>query len=255
MTLIRTTVVVLILLAATPAFGQEKPEDRNRRLLPQVRTLVTNYSGIYGRFMYGRPLHVVRPRTLWVVDDYMPEGRPLGISGNYNYFDTEGRVYTDWNRWPYVSTGGRDEAPKETPKAEADAAMAEGRALWKAADYAGALAAFKKAVANDLKNAGARFHMALALLATGDLRNADKALASGLDLARGPEELPSLGADSFRNAKERAKFETKLFPMGDGTGSLTVALAQHLLGLKEKAAKTLEGIQEPAAAKLGVLIR
>jgi hypothetical protein len=34
-----------------------------------------------------------------------------------------------------------------------------------------------------------------------------------------------------------------------------VALAQHLLGLKEKAAKTLEGAKDPAAARLSDLIR
>ena len=257
MCLLRAVVAAAVVACAVPAAAQDQPENRNRRLLPDTRALVMNYSGIYGGFMYGRPLYYTRPRTYLYADDYIAGGRPLGISPNYNYFDAEGRVFTDWNRWPYVATGGRDEAPRAepTPKADAEAALIEGRALWKAADYEGALSSFKRAVAQDLKNPAARLHMGLALLITGDLKNADKAVASALDLLRAGDELPSLGIEPFRNPKERARFEAKLFPARDGTGTLTVALAQHLLGLKEKAKALLETSEDRAAKKLAGLLR
>jgi hypothetical protein len=258
----RALVAVLILVAAMPALAQDRPDPRVRRPVPRVRVMYPHYSGVFGRFFWGPQ------RTLLVVDDYIPEGRPLGISANYNYFDAEGRAYTDWNNgwsggygygggWPYVSTGGRDVAPPaETPKATSESALIEGRLRWRGNDVAGALACFKKAVADDLTSAAARLHMALALVATGDLKNADKALESALPLSRMREALADLNIEElFRNPKAREKFEARLAPASDGTGAVSVALAQHLLGLKEKCAKTLDGTKDPNAAKLRELLK
>jgi len=251
---LRAIVFAAVLLSAVPAAAQNASEGKSggRPETPQVRTVLPNYSGIFGRFFYGRP------RFMWVVDELGPVARPLGFSPNYNYFDTAGRSIPNWGMWPYVSTGGRDEAPRveTTPKGESETALSEGRARWKAGDYAGALAGFKKAVANDLASGTARLHMALALLATGDEKNADKAVASAIGLVRGPEELADIKLDDlFRNAKERAKFEAKLVPSRDGTGNLAIALAQHLMGMKAKAAALLGGLKDPAGAKLAALLK
>jgi hypothetical protein len=262
MNFLRAVVAATVIVLATPAFAQgEAPGERHRRReVPQVRTLITGYSGIHGRFIYGRPgigWPVVHPRIFWVVDEFIEEGRPLGFSRNAYGYSSFARPRSTWSDWPYYAAG-RDAAPPAptTPKAESEAAISEGRARWKAGDTAGALASFKKAVAEDLKSGTARLYMALALLATGDPKNADKALVSALDLIRGREEVAALTIDGlFRNPKERAKFEAKLTPAGDGTGSLTIALAQHLLGLKAKAARTLDGLKDPAANRVAELIR
>ena len=257
MSFVRSIVVVLVLLAATPAMAQE-PNPPRRIEAPQVRTLVVGYTGIYGRFIYGRTgfgLPAVRPRVAWVVDDFIEEGRPLGFSSNAYGYSPFAKTSSAWTGWPYYANG-RDEAPKGAPKAESEAALSEGRARWKGGDAAGALACFKKAVAEDLTNGAARLLMALALLEAGDLRNADKAVTSAVGIVRHPDELAALRfTELFRNEKERGKFVDKLTAARDGSGSLGVALAQHLLGLKAKAAKTLEGVKDPAAAKLSDLMR
>lgn len=261
MNFIRSIVAATIIVLATPAFAQsDAPAGSNRRReVPQVRTLVTGYSGVFGRFIYGSPgigWPAVHPRIAWVVDEFIEEGRPLGFSPN-TYIHPSARPRSPWFDWPYYAAG-RDVAPPapRTPKAESEAALGEGRSRWKAGDLAGALASFKRAVAEDLRSGTARLYMALALFATGDLRNADKALVSALDLVRGREEVAALNFEGlFRTPKERGKFESKLTPAGDGTGSLTIALAQHLLGMKAKAARTLDGVKDPAANRLAELIR
>ena len=251
---IRAIVVAAILVTAIPASAQESnPNPVRGGDVYQSRSLALGYAGYHGRFLYGRGglgWPVARPGVVYIADDYVPEGRPLGLSPNA-YRDT---AYNNpsWTGWPYYAHGRDAEPPPPpTPKAESQGALIDGRARWRAGDFSGALASFKKAVAEDLSSGPPRLHMALALLATGDLKNADKALASALEIVRTPRELEALGFQEwFRNPKERAKFEDKLFPARDGSGSVSVALAQHLLGLKEKAVKTLDGVQGPAAAKL-----
>jgi tetratricopeptide (TPR) repeat protein len=259
MHVIRALVAAAIILSATPVAAQDpvipstKSQESN---VPQVRVAGAGYYGSYGygRFIYGYPF---RPRVWWVVDEFVQEGRPLGFSpsayGPNNYAPPQ----PSWSGWPY-HTGGRDIAPPvpSTPKAESDSALAEGRGLWKSGDYAGALASFKRAVASNLSNGSARLHMGLALLAMGDLANADKAVASALDHLREPDDVAAVHLEeSFRNPKERAKFEAKLVPARDGAGTLSVALAQHLLGLKVKAAKLLADSKDPSAPKLAALLR
>src|SRR5262245_33042908 len=222
--LFRALVAAGIIAAAIPAAAQEAPPVPvpERR---EIRTvsyggyggygLYAGYLGAYPRFHYPRRgflYPVFRPQTLWVADEYLEQGRPLGMDPNA-YGD---KAYSTpgYSGWPYYDAG-RDEAPSKppTPKAQGEDSLREGRALWKAADYAGALASFKKAVAADLADADARLHMALGLLAAGDLKNADKALASALDLAGAAGDIAGLGLDrSFKNPKEQQKFESRLAP-------------------------------------------
>lgn len=265
---IRSIVAALIIVGATPALAQE-----GRRVGQPVPSqnlgyyagygyhysygYGIRYPGVYGRFMYRRANYgfpLVRPRTWLVADEIDPNGRPLGFSSNAWGYDSMAyqRPDPEWNGWPY-NRGGRDEEIKvpPAPSAEADTEIEEGRARWREGDLAAALAAFKRAVAADLTSSAARLHMALALLPTGDLRNADKALASALDLEAVTDEIAIVDLESlFRNAKARAKYEAKLTPARDGAGTLTVALAQHLLGMKAKAAKLLEESQDPAARRV-----
>lgn len=258
---IRALVAAAIILSATPVAAQDSAPEGGKssgRNVPQVRVADSGYYGTYGRFIYGRPyvgLPVIRPRVWWVVNEFVEEGRPLGFSPSaYGYYP-RGGPQPSWSGWPYNNTGGRDVAPRVpvTSKAESEAALVEGRALWKAGDYAAALASFKRAVASDLASGSARLYMAIALLAAGDLANADKAVASALDHLRGPDEAAGMSLE-FRNPKERAKFEAKLVPAKDGSGSLAVALAQHLSGMKQKAVALLNGMKDPAAGKLAVIL-
>ncbi len=261
MHLMRAIVAAAVIWSALPAAAQQPVENnrRGRQEVAHVRTTVVNYSGIFGRFIYGRAgigWPVVNPRIVWTVDEFIAEGRPLGFSPSAYGQISFARPQISWSGWPYVA--GVDEKPRNPspPKAESEAALREGRARWRAGDPVGALAAFKKAVANDLASGAARLHMALALLATGDLKNADKAVESALAGLGGPDDVASLRFDElFRNAKEREKFEAKLFPSKDGAGTLAVSLAQHLLGMKEKAKALLEKSEVPAAKKLAELLR
>ena len=265
--LLRALVAAAIIVAAVPAVAQEARPVRapDRR---EVRTiamggysgygLYAGYVGTNPRYYYPRrgifaPL--VRPRSLWVVEEFVEEGRPLGLDPNA-YGD---KAYSTpgYSGWPYYYEAGRDEKPSDppTPKAASEDSIGRGRGLWRAGDYAGALAAFKQAVADDLESPDARIHMALALLVAGDLKNADKALASALDLERAGDDISGIAfEDLFAKPKERQKFEAKLVPAKDGSGSITVALAQYLVGLKAKAAATIDGSKDPAAKRLNEIL-
>ena len=260
--LVRALVAAAIIGAAMPAAAQESRPVRvqDRR---EVRAVAMNgwgygmYSGYVGgapRFHYARrgvlyPYY--RGPATWQTIPYVEGGRPLGLDPNA-YGDRA--YYTPgYSEWPYHYEAGRDEAPPEipAPKAASEESIGEGRALWRAGDYAGALASFKKAVADDLESADARLHMALGLLAAGDLKNADKALASALVFERAADDVLGLAFDElFAKPKELRKFEAKLVPAKDGTGALTVALAHYLLGAKAKGAAMLEASKDPAAKKL-----
>ena len=259
MKLMRALVVAAVIVAAIPAAAQDGPVGTKRgngQGQTQTRYHNVRSAGWYGRFLYGPPRYywpVSRPGVMWVVDDYIPEGRPLGFSANAYGYSQYSRPEPGWFGWPYVSMGGRDEGPRGpgAPRVEAEAGVAEGRSRWRAGDLAGALDSFKQAVASDLRHGDAQLHMALALLVTGDPRNADKALISALELIRGPGDLARLQIDDFfRNAKARAKFEAKAVPAADGAGSLTAALAQHLLGRPAKATELLKAVAGSPAEKL-----
>ena len=252
MSVLRAFVAAFVIFAAVPsAEAQADPGRRPRRtVVVHVRTSFGGYLGDYGVFYYGWP--VVRPTFTYLADDLAPTVRPLGFGSNPGDFDP---ASTFRYRWPYDTSGGRDEAPPRTPRVESEAAISEGRARWRAGDAAGALESFKKAVSADLKYGPAQLHMALALVAAGDLRNADKAVRSALDILRGADEVSALKIDDlFRTPKERARFEAKLTVGTDGTGSLAVALAHHLMGRKAKAAALLAALKDPAAAKLVILL-
>jgi tetratricopeptide (TPR) repeat protein len=215
-----------------------------------IRTSFGCYLGHYSGFYYRWP--VVRDRVTYYADDLTPTVRPLGFGANPGDFDSSPNFRY---RWPYDSIGGRDEAPARPARVESEAAVGEGRARWRAGDTAGALESFKKAVSADLKYGPAQLHMALALVAAGDSRNADKAVRSALDILRGADEISALKLEElFRTPKDRTRFEAKLAVGADGTGSLALALAHHLLGRKAKAAALLGALTDPAAARLAALL-
>jgi len=255
MQILRAVVVTAIILAAVPhAHAQDEPLKRDgRHFAVDVRTTFGGYCGYTGQFFY-RPI-LLRPRTIFFWEAAGPAVRPLGLEPGSQDYDPG----FDWLRlWPYVSTGGRDAAPAPMagPRGESEAALESGRMTWRAGDEAGALDRFKKAVAADVKNGPAQIHMALALLAAGDGRNADRAVRSALDAVRGPGEIAGIDlAGCFRNAKALMKFIDRLDGVKDGAGTLTAALANHLLGRKDRAAAKLAAMDDPAAAKLAGLLR
>jgi hypothetical protein len=256
MKILRAVLAAAIILAAVPhAYAQSDPGDaRGRRSAVHVRTTFGGYCGSTGQFFYGAPVIRLRPFN-FSAEVLYPVVRPLGLAPGSQDYDNG----FDWvARWPYVSTGGRDAAPSpmEKPRGASDTALREGKRLWRAGDPAGALEQFKKAVAADLTNAPAQLHMALALLAAGDGRHADRATRSALDAVRGPEDITGIELVAyFRNAKALTKFIERLDGVKDGAGSLTAALANHLLGRKERAAAQLAAMGDPAAAKLAGFLK
>src|SRR5687768_2760267 len=112
MKIIRAIVVAAILVTAIPASAQESnPNPYRGGEVAQRRSLALGYAGYHGRFFYGRGgigWPVAQPRVAWIADDYVPEGRPLGLSPSA-YRDT---AYNNpsWSGWPYYAHG-RDEAP------------------------------------------------------------------------------------------------------------------------------------------------
>jgi len=252
MAILRVLVAAVVIFSAVPSAEAQADPGRRRghTVVVRVRTSFGGYLGDYGVFYYGWP--VVRPRFTYLADDLTPGVRPLGFGANPGDFDS---ASTFRYRWPYDTAGGRDEAPAPTPRVESEAAVVEGRAHWRAGETGAALDSFKKAVSADVKYGSAQLHMALALVAAGDLRNADKAVRSALDLVRGPEDISALKLDDlFRSPKEKARFEAKLTVGADGTGSLAVALAHHLMGRKAKASAILAAMKDPIAARLVVLL-
>jgi len=252
---LRAFVVAAVILAAVPhAFAQSQPVKRDgRHVAVDVRTAFGGYCGYTGQFYYVNT--IIRPRTIYFAPVFHPVVRPIGLQPGSQDYDPG----FDWlAQWPYVSTGGRDAAPAPIarPRGESESALEDGRRAWKAGDAAGALDLFKKAVASDVKNGPAQLHMALALLAAGDGRNADRAVRSALDAVRGPEEIAAIDlAGCFRNAKALMKFIDRLDGVKDGAGTLTAALANHLLGRKDRAAAKLTAMNDPAAVKLAGLLR
>jgi len=137
-----------------------------------------------------------------------------------------------------------------------DSELAEGRRRWRMADAASGLAAFKQAVVADTRHGPAQAHMALALLATGDGRNADKALKSAAALMDDVVPLASIPLkDCWRDAKELAKFRARLELSANSPGALTAGFALLLLGDRAKAADLLGKLSDREAVRLAALAK
>ncbi len=145
--------------------------------------------------------------------------------------------YADYAASNVYRRGAQQGSPEHVRRLTVDKHLELGMRKWKVADYPGALASFKEAVGVDTSGGLAQVWMALALVATGDPRNADKAAESGLAALVVVQELRTVDLKSqFRDAKEQAKFSAAL----ERSGPLAAALACAVLGdatrAKEKAA-------------------
>ncbi len=117
-----------------------------------------------------------------------------------------------------------------------------GQRRFKAMDYRGAVIEFRQAVLADASSGPAQAHFALALLVTGDLRNADKALRAAAErMPFAKIDLPSF----FRDAAERARILGMLSKVA-GEGALAAAWAEMLAG---EGARLRQMAGQDAAAK------
>ncbi len=120
---------------------------------------------------------------------------------------------------------------------------------FKAGDYAGALAAFRKLVVHDFSSAGSKLWMALALAGTGDYKNAEKALRSA---SATNDQLNSVDLKAMmKDAKEQARFAAAV----EKAGGVVAGFVLERLGEKEKAKAALDAVLKAApkdteAAKL-----
>lgn len=108
----------------------------------------------------------------------------------------------------------------------ADRGVEGGRRRFRLADYRGAVDEFRSAVVADPEDAVAKVYFALALAVTGDPRNADKALRSGVERAV-PAKIDLNGL--FRDQKERTRVLASLAGVS-GEGALTAAYGHALAG-------------------------
>lgn len=134
-------------------------------------------------------------------------------------------------------------APKEFEQLASMKDVAAGVARMKTGDFTGALAEFRQAVVADTSHAAAQLWMAMALTATGDAANADKAVRSALSGGGMAIESVDL-AGALLDPKVRARFVAS----ASSTGGLGAALAFERLGEKEKARAALADVKDDAAA-------
>jgi hypothetical protein len=234
---------ILVLLMAAAARAQTGPEQDGKNRRPPVR-IITIGGGHYGYgygYGYGGWFGGPRPCLPYSYGGASAYGFSYASPfGGYTYYS--GPVTPPGYAWYRCS----DYAPppvivprpaEPTPVSVSAREIEEGRRLFKAADYKGAVDAFREAVVADVDNASAQAWFALALAVTGDYRNADKALRAAAERAPfGKVDLKDL----FRDAKERARI-LDILAKGAGEGTLTGAWVRALegdpAGLKQRAEK------------------
>lgn len=152
--------------------------------------------------------------------DPTPGWGPWGAYGPYR------RAWTA----PVPSYSIPPRAAARAPEAALPAgALEEGRRRFRLADYRGALDGFREAVVADGSDGAAEAHFALALAATGDHRNADKALRSALGHGfAGKVDVASMAKDE----RERGKLAAALLRSPET--SLASAWALSALGRPER---------------------
>lgn len=141
---------------------------------------------------------------------------------------------------PVRARGTADRSPELLVSKNID----EGRRRFRAADYHGAVAEFREAVAADTASASAQAYFALALGAVGDFRNADKSLRGAVQQGAVPKIALK---EMFRDDKERSKVLAVL-GKAPADASLTPAYAHALLGDPDRLTKLAE--KDSAAKKL-----
>lgn len=176
-------------------------------------------------------------------------GSPYAGGVYYNYWNGPlGPTYRGYVRPAMIDTS----PPPLRPRGVADRMhefvaskeLQEGKRRFRLGDYGGALGQFREAVASDTSSGLAQAHFALALAATGDYRNADKALRAAAGL--GPLGTLPL-KEFFRDDKEKTRFFAGLAKAGKD-GALVAAWARFLIG-EEEALRQLAP-KDPAAKKL-----
>lgn len=188
---------------------------------------------------------------------FNPYGYRLGYAdvggwyGGSAYSWYEGPAYLYWapytvldHPWPPRRAAVADEDRSTSPAFMVALGIEEGRRRFRRADYRGAVEAFREAVTADFDAAAPKAWFALALVVTGDLRNADKSLRAAADRAPfGEIDLRGM----FLDERERARVLRILARAAEG-GSLAAAWALFLDGQPE----ALKGLAEkdPAARRL-----
>jgi hypothetical protein len=136
-------------------------------------------------------------------------------------------------------------APRQTPEAASLREIQEGQRRFRLGDYRGAVDSFRSAVVASPDSPLAQAWFAVALIAVGESRNADKALraASAGGLAPGALSLDGL----FRDDKERVRMIVALAKV-TGEGSLAASYALSIAGEPVRLKQLAE--KDPAAKAL-----
>jgi hypothetical protein len=158
-------------------------------------------------------------------------------SGGYAYYPYARRARYDYEqdvqsaadfaamRYTATRRAQAHGAPEQVQRLTVARYIEAGVRKWRTGDTAGALALFKEAVGADTSNGLAQVYMGLALVATGDFKNAEKAMAGGLPSADlGAIDLKGM----FRDAKEQSRFRAAL----EKAGPLAKKAGEQL-GMKE----------------------
>jgi len=108
---------------------------------------------------------------------------------------------------------------------------------------------FREAFLADTESGMAQLCLGLALSASGDRRNADKALRGAFASLKPDEALSMDFAGWFRDVQERQRLESALEKASDGR--LAAGVVAFLLGRKDIAKSELSKVKDdPAARKL-----
>jgi len=162
------------------------------------------------------------------------------------YYGSPGGSYADYvaMSYTYARRAAMHGVPEYVQRLTLSKHLEVGVKKFQWADYAGALASFKEAVGTDTSVGLAQVYMGIALVATGDFKNAEKALSSGIPAA---PEFSAIDLKSmFKDAKEQAKFVAAL----DKAGHMANGLCHGLLGDKAKAKERASQCKCQGAAKL-----
>jgi hypothetical protein len=156
-------------------------------------------------------------------------GYPAGYGGYGTTYYGPGGYGTTYRIPTYIdyqrAYGPRTGAAAEVGQMNVEKTLDAGLAKFKAGDYAGAVAAFKRVVVADFNNATAKLWMGLALAGSGDMKNAEKAVKAAVGgLAK--EQIARVDLKSaFKDAKEQARYQAAAEKAG---GSLAEFVKERL---------------------------
>lgn len=178
-------------------------------------------------------------------------GSYFGYGGYYGgsyggYYGYEGEGYLGVpNASATVAGPAPQPALPRSPLAVSSREIEEGRRRFRSADYKGAVDSFRAAVVAATEYPVAQAWFAVALIAAGDGRNADKAIRSAAASGLPPGALSLDGL--FRDEKERVRLIVALAKTGT-EGGLAAAYALSLAGEPVRLKQLSE--KDPAAKRL-----